>query len=283
MEILQLKYFCHAAKTENLSHTAQHFIVPTSCISVSIKKLENELGVKLFDRTANKIKLNEYGKIFLQALEKSEILFKKAKADIFDLMQAPFGEIKLLILTNREKATKVISEFNRKYPKISFTISHQYHNELSKSNEYDILITDQDIASEHYNQAFWLTEEIFLAVHKNHVLSGKSFISSNQLKDENFILMQKNSSLRNFSDNFFEKNGIIPNVVIECDDPQYVRKYLKMGLGVTFFPEISWKEEISDDFSLLRIDKGLFRKTFIYANKSASNVAILFAQMLQNT
>ena len=80
MELLQLKYFSHAAKTENFSHTAQKFRVPTSGISASIKKLESEIGVKLFDRTANKIKLNEYGKILVQAVDKSETLFKKAKA-----------------------------------------------------------------------------------------------------------------------------------------------------------------------------------------------------------
>ena len=79
MEFLQLKYFSHAAKTENFSHTAQNFMVPTSCISASIKKLETEIGVKLFDRTANKIKLNEYGKILLTAVNQTEELFKRQK------------------------------------------------------------------------------------------------------------------------------------------------------------------------------------------------------------
>ena len=125
MEILQLKYFSHAAKSENFSHTAQQFMVPTSSISASIKKLENEIGVKLFDRTANKIKLNEYGKILLQTVDKSEKLFKKAKADILDLSQTPFGELNMLILTNRQKATEAIAECKVKYPKISFNIRHQ--------------------------------------------------------------------------------------------------------------------------------------------------------------
>ena len=281
MELLQLKYFNHSAKTENFSHTAQHFLVPTSCISVSIKTLENELGVKLFDRYANKIKLNEYGKIFLKAVEQSEMIFRKAKADILDLSQTPFGEIKLLILTNRQKVTSMISKFKMKYPKISFTISHQSHDTIYKMNDYDIIITDQKITSERFNQTFWLSEEIFLAVHKNNSLSHKPSVAFNELKEEKFILMQKNSSLRNFSDLFFSKNGIVPNVVIECDDPQYVQKYLKMGLGVTFFPKISWKEQISDDISLLKIENGLFRESFIYTNKSASNTAILFAQMLE--
>ncbi|MBR2376519.1 MAG: LysR family transcriptional regulator [Clostridia bacterium] len=281
MELLQLKYFSHSAKTENFSHTAKHFLVPTSCISISIKNLENELGVKLFDRFANKIKLNDYGKIFLEAVEQSELLLKKAKADIFDLAQTPFGEIKLLILTNREKVTNTISKFKIKYPKISFTINHQSHDNLSKTNDYDIIITDQKLTSERFSQTFWLSEEIFLAVHKDNAISNKPSISSSELREEKFILMQKNSSLRDFSDKFFSKNGIVPNIVIECDDPQYVRKYLKMGLGVTFFPKISWEEQISDDISLLKIDNGLYRDSFIYTNKSASNIAFLFAQILQ--
>ena len=80
MELLQLKYFSHAAKTENFSRTAEKYIVPTSCVSASIKKLEQEIGVKLFDRSSNRIKLNEYGKILLSAVDKSEEIFKTAKA-----------------------------------------------------------------------------------------------------------------------------------------------------------------------------------------------------------
>lgn len=49
MELLQLKYFCDAAETENFSKTAKKYLVPTSNISQSIKRLERELGVELFD------------------------------------------------------------------------------------------------------------------------------------------------------------------------------------------------------------------------------------------
>lgn len=280
MELLQLKYFSHAARTENFSHTAQHFRVPTSCISAGIKKLETEIGVKLFDRTANRVQLNEYGKIFSQAIDKSEKLLKKANADIVDLAQTPFGEIKLLILTNRQKVTETISEFKLRYPKVSFIINHQWHEELSNMNEYDIIVSDQKMMTDNFNQTFWLSEEIFLAVHKDNHLSKKTCVSSNELQYEKFILMHKGSSLRRCSDSFFAEKHIIPDIVIECDDPQYIRKYLKMGLGVTFFPEFSWKEQISSDISLLKINEGLYRDSFIYTNKSASNIASIFTQML---
>ena len=281
MELLQLKYFSHAAKTENFSHTAQNFMVPTSGISASIKKLENELGVNLFDRSSNKIKLNEYGKILLQAIDKSEELFNKAKADIFDLSQSPFGELKLLILTNRQRVTEALSEFKIKYPKISFNIKHQGILDQSSINEYDIMVTDQNIATDHFDKNFWLREELFLATHKKSRLSEKNTISADELKQEKFICMPKGSSLRGCFDNYFEQLKQKPNIIIECDDPQYIRNYLKMGLGVTFFPAISWNEQISNDIKLLRIDDGLYRDSYIYTNKSSSNIVHLFSQMLK--
>ncbi len=281
MELLQLKYFSHAAKTENFSHTAQHFMVPTSGISASIKKLENEIGVPLFDRTANKIRLNEYGKILLTAVDKSEELFNKAKTEIFDLSQTPFGEFRLLILTNRQKVTNIISEFVAKYPGISFNIKHQGEISPSHINEYDIIVTDLNIESDHFDKHFWLHEELLLATHKDSRLAKKSSISASELKDEKFICMPKGSSLRRCTEAYFEQKKINPDIIIECDDPYYIRNYLKLGLGVAFFPESSWKNQVSQDIALLKIDDGLYRDSYIYINKSSSNTVHLFSQMLK--
>lgn len=280
MELLQLKYFSHAAKSENFSHTAQKFRVPTSGISASIKKLENEIGVNLFDRTSNRVKLNEYGKILLKAVDKSDELLKKAKADIFDLSQNPPGELKLLVLANRQKITQAISELRIKHPNISFNIKHQYDFDEKNINTFDVIIADQSVNSEYFNEEFWLREEIFLAVHKDNQLSHHTSVSTKQLKNEKFICMPKSSSLRNCMDNFFRQNNIDPIIAIECDDPQYIRKYIKIGLGVTLFPSISWKDQINDDIKLLKINDGLYRDSYICTNKTASGMARLFSKML---
>ena len=281
MEVLQLKYFSHAAKTENFSRTAQHFMVPTSGISASIKKLEKEIGVNLFDRTANKITLNEYGKILMDAVDKSDELFNKAKTDILDLSQAPFGEFKLLVLTNRQKVYNAISEFASKYPKISFNIKHQGGISPSDINEYDIIVTDLNIESDHFERHFWLREELFLSTHKDSRLARKNSVSAGDLKEEKFICMPKGSSSRHCTDTYFEQKKINPDIIIECDDPQYIIKYLEMGLGVTIFPENSWKNHVSDKIALLKIDDGLYRDSYIYINKSSSSTVHLFSQILK--
>ena len=57
MEFLQLRYFYESAKSESIAKTAKSFMVPASSVSAAIKRLEEELGCALFERTANRIRL----------------------------------------------------------------------------------------------------------------------------------------------------------------------------------------------------------------------------------
>ena len=68
MELLQLKYFKAAAELENFSAVAEKYYVPQPSISATIKKLETELGVQLFDRNGKRITLNSNGKIFYEKI-----------------------------------------------------------------------------------------------------------------------------------------------------------------------------------------------------------------------
>ena len=68
MELLQLRYFYETAKNQNIAKTAEKHWVPASSVSASIKRLEEELGCKLFDRHSNKIELNENGKRLQRSL-----------------------------------------------------------------------------------------------------------------------------------------------------------------------------------------------------------------------
>ena len=67
MELLQFRYFMTAAKYENMTKAAEELHIAQPALSQSIKRLETELGVELFDRSRHRIALNEHGRL----LEKS--------------------------------------------------------------------------------------------------------------------------------------------------------------------------------------------------------------------
>lgn len=281
MEILQLKYFMHTARNENISHTAQKFRVPPSSVSSSIKKLESELGFHLFDRTANNLKLNVNGRIFLRAVEAAEKELKKAKTDILNLSAMPVGEIHLLILTNRRMVTEVIAKFKQDYPGVSFSIKHDDYYDRSNYNNFDIVISDRQIELDSFERRDFVREEVFLAVNHKSELAGLRKIDFQKLRREKFVCMPKGSSLRDFMDTLFKKMEVQPEIIIECDDPYYTCEYVKMGLGVTFFPSVSWKNRMDERVRLIRLNNGMYRHSYIYLNKKSTNIVKIFADALE--
>ncbi len=256
MELLQLRYFCDAAKTENFSATAKKFTVPTSGVSQSIKRLEKELGVELFEHRANKIVLCDAGKQFYQKIVQALSLLDEAKTEITESDNI-FGEISLIILCNRRLVTAAIEKFKKAYPQVSFVLKH----ENDAGHDCDVLISD--ICPEGFYQAGLLTnEDILLALSKDHALAHKNDISVSDLKNERFISMPKGRSLYSITSQLCRNSGFSPNITIQTDDPHYIRKYVELGLGVAFIPSCSWEGLFSEGTVLKKIGNHT-RKTYV--------------------
>ena len=107
MELLQLRYFFESAKRESFAKTAERHCVPTSSVSASVKRLENEPGCKLFDRTSNSILLNKKGQRLQQALC---TIFSELDGAIADLSseKEDARDIKMLVRAMRSNITDYI-------------------------------------------------------------------------------------------------------------------------------------------------------------------------------
>ena len=258
MELLQLTYFCDAARTENFSRTAEKFNVPTSNISQTVNRLECELGVKLFKRTANKISLSEEGKIFYEGAKKALDVLTETRSR---LSSKDAGEIKLLIQTCRRVVTNAIERYKSDYPAVSISISHT----PEKNEEYDFIISDRVEKNAEYDKSFLVSERIGLAANKNSDFNKGKPIALSDLSSERFIELD-GSRLSGFTDRMCREAGFAPNVVIRTDDPYYVRRYVEMGLGVALVPTVSWRGQFSDDVVLLDIGE-YERATNLYVRR----------------
>ena len=81
--------------------------------------------------------------------------------------------------------------------------------------------------------------------------------------------------------NLFKDNNIHPIIAIECDEPQYIREYMKIGLGGTFFPIVSWQSRIDKSVKLLKLENGLYRDSYIYTNETSKTAVKLFREHLR--
>lgn len=276
MELLQLKYFCDAAQTENFSKTAKKFDVPTSNISQSIKRLETELNTELFTHLSNKIILNENGKKFYLNAQKALNALRDGVTAVNASDDNIDGEIKISACTNRRIVTDTIERFKKKYPSVSFIIRHTRID----TEDFDIII-DAGNFSEDYKTTPLITEEIVLAINKNNPLANHS-VTSETLKNQRFISMPKGTSMYDYTLKCCD--SFVPNITIFSDDPYYIRKYVDLGLGVAFFPALSWKNQFSENVVIKKAGN-ISRITYVAckSDKYLSKSSRLFIAELLNT
>ncbi len=278
MELLQLRYFLKSAETENFSITAKEDMVPPSAVSVSIKKLECELGIKLFNRSANKITLNDAGLRFADTVREALFLLDTNISEIKEEQIGISGDIHLLIRTERSFVTDKMTSFREKYKDVRFHLIHDHS--ITDYSKYDIIV--DEISEEYigFSKKLLLSEKIKIASSSKNELTGKS-LNLSDLRDIPFITFRKGSSLFKIAESTCKRVGFKPNFIIESDDPHYIRKYISDDYGIAFFPETSWKHDIGDIAFLNVKDYEFTRHTYAYINeKSASKIAKLFFEHL---
>ncbi|MBE6567406.1 MAG: LysR family transcriptional regulator [Ruminococcaceae bacterium] len=249
MELLQLVYFCHAAETENFAKTAREYRVPAAGISQSIKRLENEIGASLFDRSANGVKLNERGRILYKNASSALLMLEDAKKKIRD--EEISGNIRLLVETNRYIVNEAIRAFREKYKSISFSISYELNNDRDK---YDLIITDNVSFKKRYKSYPFLKERILLALPPNHPLAKEERVHVSKLEDEPFIISDPQSGLFTITRRICSCGQFEPKIGITANDPDSLMQYVKTGLGVAIVPEFSWHPLFSENILLKELD-----------------------------
>ena len=277
MELLQLNYFCDSAKTENFSATAKKYMVPTSAVSQSIKRLENELGCKLFTRQANRIKLNAKGKVFYEKVREGLNLLEDAKRTVKD--DNIDANIKISIFINRRILMQTVEKFNQLYPQVNIVTRYMIPPE---QEEFDFIITDAEYVGPTFAREKLIEEDILLAVHKDFLSESKKHLDSLELKDTPFICTNPGSSLHRITEEVCMNLGFSPRIVIRSDDPYYVRKCVETGLGVCLMPSCSWQGQFSKDVLFKNI-ANYSRPTYAYRSRSnpLSKYAKTFLEMLR--
>ncbi len=276
MELLQLTYFCDAAETQNFSVTAAKYNVPPSGVSQSIKRLEAELSVKLFNRTSNRITLSDEGRIFYEGAKCALDSLSDAKRRLSDSEDMPIGEIRISLRTHRRTVTSAIERFRKNYPGVSFVITH-----TRDKGDYDFVITSGEKSYGKYKRTLLLKERLLLAVSSEEEIVGSELGDYSSRK---FVAMGSDSDFYDVMTEACLDAGFTPNVVIQTDDPFYVRKYVEMGMGITLVPSVSWRGLFSDGVRF--VDLGdIFRSVYLYSRDESrmSRACRLFLPYLLET
>lgn len=249
MEILQLRYFYETAQNENIAKTAEQFMVPASSVSASIKRLEKELGVTLFDRSCNRIKLNDKGYLFAESL--GEIFEKFANILTKVTEKAPESKkICILIKARRKWITDLIVEYKQSHPDVQFRIYNDIH--MDDVDNFDIIVDEQSDAYEDLDRFLLSAEEICVKASKNSPLVGQT-LSFRQLRGQRFVMPRKAIGIRKLLMSTGKKYGFVPNITIECNDSYCLARYVTEDMGLTLGSRHALESSLEKDIVPLDI------------------------------
>jgi DNA-binding transcriptional LysR family regulator len=284
MELLQLKYFQTVARLEHMTKAAQELHVAQPSLSKTIARLEQDIGVPLFDRHKQKIRLNPYGRLFLKQVDAALELLEEGKRQIVDQAGLERGRV-FLATTNHRCDAQLIGSFLSAHPEVNLRLTHATSQEekmkLLQEGELDFCITSLPIEETEIEYVDFLTEEIFLAVPPAHRLAAKQNIHLSEVADETFIGLPKNSSFRELTAQFCKAAGFEPKIACEVDTLPVVSDFVKMGMGIAFVSNNAKKREPS--LVLIPIKEPICRRTFQLAwkkNRYLSKAAHTFREYL---
>ena len=273
MELHQLQYVVEVANQKNFTRAADKINVSQSTLSQQIGKLEDELGVKLFDRNSRTVGLTQVGedfinqaKILLDNLEKSKQIVQEYKGLLKGTLR--IGAIASL---GRIDFANLMTEFCRQYPDVKLEIVQAGTYGLleklaSKSIEIAFVILPADDQYRDISFRHLAYDEFILALPPSHRLAGKPTIDLAEVAEEKFIFHPATDRMFFLCMEACVSAGFHPNIVCESNHSPTCLSLISAGMGIGFFP-LEKIENTKIDLAIARLSEPLKKDIVLAARK----------------
>ena len=252
MDLKQLEYMVQIAEEKNITKAAEKLFITQSALNQQLLKLEKELGSPLFYRSRTNWHLTEVGEIYIDAAKKIIGVKKETYNRISDLINMKNTHLSIGLTPERgiSMFASVYPEFHKIYPNIilePIELSVRQQEAMIDRRELDVgfltLPDDMKKSDNIYNSI--LKEDIIVAVPSNHPLAKEGSIYGTALndidlgllRDDNFVLIYKGSTIRNAINPLFQAAGFSPKLLFETRSCQTLIYMVRKNLCCTILPE----------------------------------------------
>lgn len=244
MELTQLKYFLSVANSLHFSKTAEILHVSQSTLSMAISRMEQELGVKLFDRGKRSITLTYAGQRFAARLTPAMAEIENACVDIQALSKVSPERIEISIEV-MDFAGEFLMHFLRQYPMFRFrqTIdTTEVAIERLLCHKADFCFSYEPFEYPNVTSILLQTDPVLLIVHKDHPLAKRSGVFVEEISNEPLATIGAAYGFRHWTDQMCIRAGFRPNVCYEMCDLQNITRTVENRQAVAFISKSTWEQ-----------------------------------------
>jgi LysR family transcriptional regulator, hydrogen peroxide-inducible genes activator len=254
MTLTELRYIVAVAREKHFGRAAEACFVSQPTLSVSVKKLESELGVLLFERGGSEVTLTPIGEQIVQQAQRVLDEASRMK-EIADQGRDPLrGALRVGVIytIGPYLLPRIIKAMIDRYPSMPMILQENFTVrllEMMRTGELDVAVLAEPFDDSGLNIQPLYDEDFLVAVPRKHPWAERASISSVDLKQETMLLLGVGHCFR---DNVLEvcpeaarfaANSAGIQKTVEGSSLETIRHMVAEGLGVTVLPKMSVTEE----------------------------------------
>lgn len=252
MNFLNLEYFLVAAEELNFTKAAKKLFISQQSLSSHISKLENDLGVGLFNRTVP-LTLTPAGKSLVKNASKILDLKDQSIKELGDIKDFKRGDLYIGVSHTRGRAflPEILPIYNEKFPNINLHLLEGNSKELDLAlynGDVDLIVGMLPFNVENVETVPLCNEEVLMIVADNILVKYfpdnyneiksklEKGVDITLLKDCPFLMVNARNRVRIIADEMFNEKQIKPNIILETESIETVLALSVKGMGITFYP-----------------------------------------------
>ena len=248
MELHQLRYFCAVADTGSFSRGAEQSHVSQPSLSQQIRKLEDELGARLFDRLGRSIRLTELGKAFLPRARAVLRELEAARGEVAEQKDSAGGAVTIGVIPTVAPylLPKQLSTFARGFPAAQLTVVEEITPVLLdrlRAGTIDLAVLALPVRGHEFESFPILTERLFAALPREHRFAKQKSIALKDLRAEPFLLLRDGHCFRDTAVAACDRARLHPQVIFESGQFSSLIGMVAAGMGVSIVPEMAIEEK----------------------------------------
>ncbi len=248
MELYQLRCFCEAAVAQNFTKAAQKLHVSQPALSKTISRLEEDLGVSLFDRRSKSVILNEYGQAVLAKAEDVFASMEDMRLSVEDIRKGSVGLIKIgstLPSSENSWLLTCIRDFLLANPKVQIIQRQMSPEALRRAvleSEVEIALGGEFLMDPELDWTELFTRRLGLLVSESSPFADRDGVSVAELAGETFLCNTSNADMEDLTRAVCGRAGFEPHIAVSANYSNLIGELVSLGRGMSFVPEQVYQE-----------------------------------------
>ena len=263
MELRELEWFTTLARTEHVTSAAAELNISQPTLSRALARIERQLGVQLFNRQQNRLRLNMYGEIFRAHAERAMSELARGEERIRTLVDPERGVVSLGYV--HSFGGWLVPDLLDRYRSVAASTTFELHGgpadgvvDQVRKGRIDIALVAPRPAAEDLMWILLGREDLQLGVPPGHPLADREVVSIAELAGVPLVALKAGYGLRHVMDQLFHEAGVTPTIAIEVTELSTARALVAAGMGVTVVPSAQ-PGQVSAHPTVPLSDRGAFR------------------------